>query len=135
ELWLGKNKIGSMALPPMPALRHLSLQNNRLDVWDGSLFHNVSGLTHFYVGHNNLPDLPDEFALLTKLVEVDLVKNAITRIRPVPELACLQELWLNDNQITDLEEVRNLASFPALKTIYLERNPMQCLGDKDAEAR
>ncbi|CAE8622282.1 unnamed protein product, partial [Polarella glacialis] len=31
ELWLGKNKIGSMALPPMPALRHLSLQNNRLD--------------------------------------------------------------------------------------------------------
>merc|ERR1719401_1643154 len=67
ELWLGKNKIDSMALPPMPALRHLSMQNNRLDVWDPSLFSNASGLTHFYVGHNNLPDLPEEFAQLTEL--------------------------------------------------------------------
>lgn len=135
ELWLGKNKIMSMALPPLPALRHLSLQNNRLEVWDASLFHNASGLTHFYVGHNNLPNLPDEFSLLRNLVEVDLVKNAITCIRPVPELTKLEELWMNDNQITDLMQVQNLASFPSLKTVYLERNPMQCQGDAEAEER
>lgn len=135
QLWLGKNKMTSMAFPPMPALRHLSLQNNRLDVWDPSFFKNVSGLTHLYLGHNNFPDLPEEFALLVNLVEVDLVRNAITRIKPVPELVKLEELWMNDCKIEDLAEVRNLAAFPALKTIYLERNPMQCLGDKDAEKR
>lgn len=135
ELWLGKNKIVSMALPPMPALRQISMQNNRLELWDGSLFHNASGLTHLYLGHNNLPDLPDEFALLTNLFEVDLVRNAITRVRPFPQLVRLQELWMNDNQVTDLAEVRNLGAFPALQTVYLERNPMQCLGDVEAEAR
>lgn len=135
ELWLGKNKIGSMALPPLPKLRHLSLQNNRLESWDPALFHNASGLTHFYVGHNNLPDLPPEFALLTDLTEVDLVRNAITLIRPVPELLKLEELWLNDNQIESLDEVRHLAAFPSLKTVYLERNPMHGLGDKEKEAR
>eukprot|EP00930_Biecheleria_cincta_P027344 TRINITY_DN19215_c0_g1_i2.p1 TRINITY_DN19215_c0_g1~~TRINITY_DN19215_c0_g1_i2.p1 ORF type:complete len:403 (+),score=94.53 TRINITY_DN19215_c0_g1_i2:35-1210(+) len=135
QLWLGKNKMTSMALPPMPALRHLSMQNNRLEVWEPSFFQNASGLTHLYLGHNNLPDLPEEFALLVNLVEVDLVRNVITRIKPVPELVKLEELWMNDNKIEDLAEVRNLAVFPALKTIYLERNPMQSLGDKEAEKR
>ena len=135
ELWLGKNKIADMSLPPLPALRHLSLQNNRLETWESTFFRNLAGLTHLYLGHNNLPDLPDEFALLTDLVEVDLVKNAITRIRAIPELQKLEELWMNDNKIDDLGQVSNLASFPSLKTIYLERNPIQDLGNKEAEER
>lgn len=135
ELWLGKNKITSLALPPMLKLRHLSLQNNRLEVWDESFFHNACGLTHLYLGHNNLPDLPQEFALLTDLEEVDLAKNAITCIRPLPQLTKLEELWMNDNQISDLAEVRNLAALPALKTIYLERNPVHGLGNPESEAR
>ncbi|CAE7805765.1 Ppp1r7 [Symbiodinium microadriaticum] len=135
ELWLGKNKITSMSLPALPALRHLSLQNNRLESWEPSFFRNLAGLTHLYLGHNNLPDLPDEFALLADLVEVDLVRNAITQIKPIPELQKLQELWMNDNKIEDLAQIANLASFPSLKTIYLERNPMQDLGNKQAEER
>lgn len=135
ELWLGKNKIVSMALPPLSRLRRLSLQNNRLEVWDPALFHNCPGLTHLYLGHNNLPDLPEEFAVLTNLVELDLARNAIKTIRPIPELAKLEELWMNDNQVEDLSEVRNLAAFPALKTVYLERNPMHGLGNEESEAR
>ena len=135
ELWLGKNKIVSMTLPPLPRLRHLSMQNNRLEVWEPTFFRNLSGLTHLYLGHNNLPDLPEEFALLTDLVEVDLVKNAITLIKPIPQLQKLEELWMNDNKIEDLGQIGNLAAFPALKTIYLERNPMQDLGNKEAEER
>eukprot|EP00438_Fugacium_kawagutii_P035679 Skav210695 [mRNA] locus=scaffold1240:42242:44359:+ [translate_table: standard] len=135
ELWLGKNKISSMTLPHLPRLRHLSLQNNRLEVWEPAFFQNLSELTHLYLGHNNLPDLPEEFALLTHLVEVDLVRNAITVIKPIPELQKLEELWMNDNKIEDLEQISNLAVFPALKTIYLERNPMQDLGNKEAEQR
>jgi protein phosphatase 1 regulatory subunit 7 len=46
ELWLGKNKISCMGLPPMPALRRLSLQNNRLETWDESLFFNAPNHTH-----------------------------------------------------------------------------------------
>jgi len=135
ELWLGKNKIGSMALPPLPHLRHLSMQNNRLETWDGALFANCPGLTHLYLGHNNLPDMPEEFGALTDLQELDLAKNAIRRIVPIPQLRSLQDLWMNDNQVENLEEVRNLAAFPALKTIYLERNPMHGLGDKAMEKR
>jgi len=135
ELWLGKNKIISMALPPLPALRHLSLQNNRLEVWDPSFFQNASGLTHLYLGHNNLPDLPEEFSLLTELVEVDLAKNAITKVPQLPQLTKLQEIWMNDNQISDLAEVRHLATIPALTTVYLERNPMHGLGNAESEAR
>jgi len=135
ELWLGRNKIVSMAMPPLPSLRHLSMQSNRLEVWDTSLFQNLSGLTHFYVGHNNLPDLPDDFALMTNLKEVDLAKNAITLVKPMPQLTKLEELWMNDNQISDLAEVRNLSVFPSLQTVYLERNPMHGLGNEEAETK
>jgi protein phosphatase 1 regulatory subunit 7 len=134
ELWLGKNRIGSMALAPLPNLRHLSLQNNRLEVWDAALFRNCPNLMYLYLGHNNLPDLPDEFALLTELKEVDLAKNAITHIRGWREMFKLTELWMNDNQIADLAECRNLSQWPALRTVYLERNPMHGLGDEVMEA-
>ena len=135
ELWLGKNKIGSMALPPLPHLKHLSMQNNRLETWDGALFANCPRLTHLYLGHNNLPDMPEEFGMLADLQELDLAKNAIRSIKPIPQLRSLKDLWMNDNQVEDLEEVRNLAAFPSLQAIYLERNPMHGLGDKAMEKR
>jgi len=135
ELWLGKNKIVSMALPPLPKLRKCSMQNNRLEVWDGALFANAPNLTHLYLGHNNLPDLPDDLAKLLELVEIDLARNAITLIRPFPQLGKLQELWLNDNQIANIDEVGNLRSFPSLRTVYLERNPIHGLGDPSSEER
>jgi len=135
ELWLGKNKIGSMALPKLPKLQKLSMQSNRLEVWDAALFHNCPALSHLYLGHNNLPDPPEELAVITKLTEVDLAANAVKSIKPFPQLVELQELWLNDNKIEDLSEVRHLASFPALKAVYLERNPCHGLGDENCEKR
>jgi protein phosphatase 1 regulatory subunit 7 len=135
ELWLGKNKISSMALPPLPKLRHLSMQNNRLEVWEPSFFTNAAGLTHLYLGFNNLPDLPEDFAKLVCLEEIDLARNAIKTIRPLPELVCMEEWWMNDCQVEDLAEVRNLSVLPALKTVYLERNPMHGLGNADMEAK
>lgn len=135
ELWLGKNKIISMALPPLPNLRHLSMQNNRLEVWEPVFFTNCSGLTHLYLGFNNLPTLPEEFARLLDLEEVDLARNPITQIRPLPELEKLEELWMNDCQVDDLAEVRHLASMKGLKTVYLERNPMHGLGEYEKELK
>eukprot|EP00927_Polykrikos_kofoidii_P072015 TRINITY_DN68190_c0_g1_i1.p1 TRINITY_DN68190_c0_g1~~TRINITY_DN68190_c0_g1_i1.p1 ORF type:complete len:529 (-),score=117.49 TRINITY_DN68190_c0_g1_i1:63-1649(-) len=135
ELWLGKNKIASMALAPLPRLQHLSMQNNRLEVWDAALFQNCPNLSHLYLGHNNLPDLPEEFAQLKELREVDLAKNVITHIPNFPDMPKLQELWLNDNQVDDLDEIRHLAVFPGLRAVYLERNPMHGLGDAEKEKR
>lgn len=82
-----------------------------------------------------MPDLPEEFSLLTNLLEVDLAKNAITVIRPMPQLTKLEELWMNDCQIKTLEEVRNLGSFRSLRTVYLERNPMHGLGNTASEEK
>jgi protein phosphatase 1 regulatory subunit 7 len=135
QLWLGKNKIGSMALPPLPKLNHLSMQNNRLETWDASFFENASSLTNLYLGFNNLPNLPEDFAKLVNLQEVDLAKNVITAIRPLPELKNLEELWMNDCQIADLEEVTNLSAYSGLQCVYLERNPMHGLGNYASEVK
>jgi len=134
QLWLGKNKIISMFLPPLPNLKMCSMQNNRLEVWDSTFFTNASNLTHLYLGFNNLPNLPEDFAKLVNLEEIDLAKNPITAIRPMPELVKLEELWMNDCQVPDLAECRHLSSLTGLKTIYLERNPMHGLGDGKMEA-
>lgn len=135
QLWLGKNKISSMALPPLPKLKHCSMQNNRLEVWDSSFFENASSLTHLYLGFNNLPDLPEDFAKLVNLEEIDLARNNIKTIRPLPELVKMEEWWMNDCQVADLAEIRHLSVMPALQTIYLERNPMHGLGDAAMEAK
>lgn len=66
---------------------------------------------------------------------MDLAKNAITKVPQLPQLTKLEEIWMNDNQVTDLDEVRHLATIPSLKTIYLERNPMHGLGNTESEAR
>merc|ERR1712066_989683 len=62
-------------------------------------------------------------------------RNALTVIRPFPMLTKLKELWMNDAQISDLAEVKNLSAFASLQTVYLERNPMHGLGDEEMEKR
>lgn len=133
ELWLGRNKIVSMALPHLPNLHRLSMQSNRLEVWDPDLFRHCPGLTHLYLGHNNLPDVPEEVALLTELFEFDLAANPIVHVPSMPQLAKLEELWMNDCRIEDVTEVQNLSCLPGLRTVYLERNPMHGLGDAAKE--
>merc|ERR1712039_472971 len=73
--------------------------------------------------------------MLEMIQEVDLAKNAVKKLRGYPTLMHFRDLWLNDNQVDDIEEVRNLAAFPALKAIYLERNPFHGLGDAAMEQR
>eukprot|EP00929_Paragymnodinium_shiwhaense_P013572 TRINITY_DN121425_c0_g1_i1.p1 TRINITY_DN121425_c0_g1~~TRINITY_DN121425_c0_g1_i1.p1 ORF type:complete len:391 (+),score=79.86 TRINITY_DN121425_c0_g1_i1:73-1245(+) len=133
ELWLGKNKITKMALAPLPNLKRLSMQSNRLEQWDSLLFSNCPNLEYLYLGHNNLPNLPDDFGTLTKLIEVDLAANAMTRIQGFPTMVQLKELWMNDCKVDDLAEIQNLSKFPALQALYLERNPMHGLGDEARE--
>ena len=133
ELWLGKNKIASMDdLIPcrFPKLRHLSLQSNRLSHWSPDIFSLVTpNLTHLYLGSNQLPDMNEPTARAFNphaLQELDLSSNLLTEIPRFPlPMEALEELWLNDNRITADELFSTLKnSFPNLRTIYIERNPV-----------
>ncbi|KAF8820246.1 leucine-rich repeat protein LRR1 [Cardiosporidium cionae] len=125
ELWLGKNKITSMLFPPFLHLRVLSLQSNRLENWDGTLCTNCQNLVELYVSNNNISSLPHGLRNLTCMKVLDLSSNKISQIEQLESLEALEDLWMNDNRIEDVKELRFLRGLTDLKTIYLERNPIQ----------
>jgi protein phosphatase 1 regulatory subunit 7 len=135
ELWLGKNKISSLkgdfSKYRFPQLKQLSLQSNRLTEWNPSLFSQVApNIENAYFGSNQLPDMDaDTMASLNHqtIQELDLSYNCLTVVPSFPlPLVHLQELWLNDNKIESTESLTQLCStFPNLRTLYIERNPVQ----------
>lgn len=134
ELWLGKNKLTSIGKAfgsaHFTALKKLSLQSNRLTDIDG--LQNCTALEELYVSHNGLhstDDASDPFAAvatLTSLRVLDLSGNQLSRIHSdVLKLHRLEELWLNDNQLSEWSDVQQLAGIKTLHTLYIERNPLQ----------
>lgn len=137
ELWLGKNKITDMNdlnRFHFPHLKQLSLQSNRLTQWAPRLFMSVApNLSNVYLGSNQLPDLDsDTLEAMSPdvLEELDISCNALTTVPQFPKpMVALTELWLNDNLIVSTDSLKTLRQvYPALKTIYVERNPVhaQC---------
>ncbi|PFH36865.1 leucine-rich repeat protein LRR1 [Besnoitia besnoiti] len=125
ELWLGKNKITEMKLPSLLKLQRLSIQSNRLTAWDASLFANCPNLEELYLSHNRLSGaVPEAIGQLKKLKILDLAANAVDDIRALAQLEGLEELWMNDNAIASLEAVKDLKPVAALRTLYLEGNPL-----------
>eukprot|EP00400_MALV-I_sp_L67-5_P001297 gene1297-273_t len=123
ELYLGKNKIISMALPcPLPKLQKLSMQSCRLQNWDLGIFDAAPCLSHLYLGHNGLPNPPKEIEKLQFLVELDLAANPIDEW-PSVSLPRLADLWLNDADFADIEKIEKISRLKGLTTIYLERCP------------
>lgn len=58
---------------------------------------------------------------------MDLGANRIVEIPPpLHALTELEDLWLNDNRIASFADVENLVPMAAaaLRTLYLERNPI-----------
>jgi protein phosphatase 1 regulatory subunit 7 len=134
ELWLGKNKIENMSdldQCSFPKLKQLSLQSNRLTRWSQKLFSQVApNLTNIYLGTNGLMDPSTEvLGALNPLTleEFDVSCNRLTKVPNFPKcMNALSELWLNDNLIDSTETFGRLKlAVPNLKTIYLERNPVQ----------
>ena len=132
ELWLGKNKIEKILDHGyFPKLKQISLQSNRLTTWSGNLFSEVApNLTNVYLGTNQLPDPPNELLETMNencVEELDFSCNLLTEIPKFSKpMIALQEIWLNDNQIADTNSFHRIASLmPNLKTIYMERNPVQ----------
>lgn len=61
---------------------------------------------------------------LKKLVIIDAANNEINNLDAVIGLDKLEDLWINDNKIDSWREVDKLSKLPALRTIYMEHNPI-----------
>lgn len=130
ELFLGRNKIGAIgpnSFANLPKLRILSLQSNRVTVIE-NMEHVASTLEEFYISHNGLKTLTG-LAQCTNLRVLDLAGNFLTTIdvEQIKNMPNLEELWLNDNKIDNLDWLYGIKHLKNLKTLYLERNP--CTGD------
>jgi Leucine-rich repeat (LRR) protein len=59
-----------------------------------------------------------------RLKTLDISSNRVTSLQNLSHLVQLEELWMNDNQIQYMSEVRRLSVLTNLQTIYLEGNPL-----------
>ncbi|GBE61635.1 phosphatase regulator subunit [Babesia ovata] len=125
SLWLGRNKITHMRLPPLPHLTTCSLQNNRICEWAPEIASSCPELQELYLSFNRLTEIPPLINRMRKLSILDLGNNDISRINIDEPNDCVEELWLNDNSIEDERDIEPLKLFRRLKVLYLERNPIQ----------
>ncbi|GAW80028.1 protein phosphatases PP1 regulatory subunit sds22 [Plasmodium gonderi] len=125
ELWLGKNKIEELNIPFFPKLKKLSLQHNRLTNWSVDSIQNIPQVTELYVSYNKLSFIIDNIKELKHLKVFDLSYNEIENILICSELKSVEELWLNNNNIHNIEMIKNLRENENLKTLYLEKNEIQ----------
>ncbi len=137
ELWLGKNKITSMAITAsLPNVHTCSVQCNRLEVWEESFFRNCPKLEKLYLSENALPsfDFATTFAHVPDLEELDLSHNRIDTIPKTFKLEKLTELWMNANKVDFIDEKSEaIAGLWNLKLqcLYLEHNPCWDANYKD----
>lgn len=127
ELWLGKNKITTFEdIPVFTNLRILSLQSNRLINWSKELSINVCNLNELYLSDNQLSNPPENYFKNFKQLQIlDLGCNKINELKSISLIETLEELWINDNLIDNILEIEFLKNLKNLKTLYLERNPIQ----------
>ncbi|OII76847.1 protein phosphatase 1 regulatory subunit 7 [Cryptosporidium andersoni] len=127
ELWLGRNKITNFeSLPNLVKLKSLSLQSNRLSEWALSFQHKCCNLKELYLSHNKLPSPPiGYFKNFKQLHTLDLAANEISNLEEISNITSLEELWLNDNCIDSLDQIELLKKLKNMKTLYIERNPLQ----------
>ncbi|MES1915798.1 MAG: hypothetical protein MHM6MM_007697, partial [Cercozoa sp. M6MM] len=127
ELWVGRNKLESLdGVCELPSLRVLSAQSNRLTSLQLT---QLPSLQELYLSHNRVQRFSAE-SLATcahSLRVLDLAANHISDglFEVLPTLRSLEQLWLNDNDISDWRILDLLAQLPNLTELYLERNPIQ----------
>jgi len=121
ELWLGKNKIVTIENLPLPNLRILSLQANRIVKMEG--LGDLTSLTQLYLAENGI-EVIEGLDALVNLTILDLDKNRVNAIQGLDKLTKLEELWLSSNQISSFDEVAKLAGFAHLDTVSLQHNPI-----------
>jgi protein phosphatase 1 regulatory subunit 7 len=125
QLWLGKNKITSLAgLPLLPNLTILSIQSNRITKLE-SLTTNLPALEELYISHNLLTSLSG-IQGCRKLRVIDVSSNQITKLEGLEELKQLEEFWASNSSFDSFEDVeKQLRDKEHLETVYFEGTPLQ----------
>lgn len=105
-------------------LRRLDIQSNRLEcIGDGLL--NLELLEELYLSHMGIKSI-EGLDGLRRLTTLDLTANQIKDVAGgLHDQAVLEELWLGENSIESLSFIDNISHMKCLKTIYLERNPIE----------
>ncbi|KAK8375808.1 hypothetical protein O3P69_008510 [Scylla paramamosain] len=115
------------------SLLSLDLSNNNLTHVNDFLLQ-LPELQSLYLQNNNLADdgLPKELYTLTKLRELNLSGNKLTRVLPqLCEVAGLRYLYLGGNEITEiLPEIKALQS---LQVLHLGGNLLETVPDELGE--
>ncbi|TRY51358.1 Protein phosphatase-1 regulatory subunit 7 alpha2 [Cryptosporidium tyzzeri] len=127
ELWLGKNKITTLDdIPLFQNIKIISLQSNRIVNWSINFSKNVNNVQELYLSDNQLIS-PDKvyFDSFQNLKVLDLGGNKIQNLEAISKIESLEELWINDNDICDINQLILLKNLRNLQTLYLERNPIQ----------
>jgi len=132
ELWLGKNKIKRLDVDVMRRfthLTHLDIQCNRLTSMENiKVTGSALTLKELYLGFNGITKI-EGLGQLKCLETLDISRNKLTGFDDQLSLENLShsvtDLWLHANKIEDMNEIKKLASLSALRTVYLEHNPIQ----------
>ncbi|KAJ2838536.1 Protein phosphatase 1 regulatory subunit 7, partial [Coemansia sp. 'formosensis'] len=78
-----------------------------------------------YLSHNGIAHI-EGLENNTRLTILDVTSNRLTELAGVAHLARLEDLWASGNQLASFENVeRACGPLAALRTVYLEFNPLQ----------
>lgn len=64
------------------------------------------------------------FIMMPKLEIISLSVNQIRTLKDFANMQCLKELYLRNNFISDIDEVKHLTTCPNLKILWLSENPI-----------
>ncbi|KAI9790896.1 MAG: hypothetical protein M1816_004657 [Peltula sp. TS41687] len=124
-------------------LRELKADNNHISLLEGIL--EMNGLIKLDISRNAFERLDFARANLGRLSELKAPENQLVEIRSLDRLPMLRHLDLDDNNLSDLKieesvslpklrvlsmngnhlEYLDVSKFPRLKTLQLDRNPLQ----------
>ena len=133
DILLYDNNISDLSSNPfseLSDLRIVHLRGNDLTTLPEDVFQNNANLEHLYLSSNDISSLPSNiFSGLSKLRALSLSGNKLTVMPNLSGLANLVNLWIYDNNISDLTTLpanvfQNNAN---LENLYLSFNEISSL--------
>lgn len=126
---LSMEKIEKGALDHCFELHTIGFWNNKIRDLDKDLFLYNSALEAIHFQNNRVESIePDTFAHLSHLSILDFSENYLTGfpVYKMSRLPSLKKLFLDTNEIMDLDEEETVKKFPNLEVIYINDNPFDC---------
>ncbi|XP_044267257.1 protein artichoke [Tribolium madens] len=138
ELSLVGNKIVDVAMVgrgtrDLPHLEILRLDHNYIDKISEAAFVDFTSLKKLYLSNNHISELQyGAFHRVPQLRSLDLNKNMVRRVHPESFLqhsgSGLEELWLVDNEISHVVELRSLLdALPRLTFLDMSYNNLEAI--------